>query len=90
MVFTRSATDSLKLVGETFPWSKSSEFRYLRENHNSVLGIRQYALEHGACYQSVDEAGVRNWLENGHGDELSDKHCKNKSQGEKTKVVGFW
>ena len=28
VVFTKSATDSLKLVGETFPWTKKSMFRY--------------------------------------------------------------
>lgn len=27
VVFTKSATDSLKLVGETFPWTKQSMFR---------------------------------------------------------------
>ena len=41
VVFTKSATGALKLVGETFPWGKDSAFRYLRENHNSVLGIRE-------------------------------------------------
>ena len=41
VVFTKSATGALKLVGETFPWGKDSTFRYLRENHNSVLGIRE-------------------------------------------------
>jgi molybdenum cofactor sulfurtransferase len=47
VVFTRSATGALKLVGETFPWSRASTFAYLRENHNSVLGMREYALEAG-------------------------------------------
>lgn len=36
--------------------------RYLRVNHNSVLGIRQYALEHGAQYMSVEEPWVQQWL----------------------------
>lgn len=47
VVFTRSATGALKLVGETFPWSRASTFAYLRENHNSVLGMREYAMEAG-------------------------------------------
>mmetsp|Transcript_24514 Transcript_24514/g.58276 ORF Transcript_24514/g.58276 Transcript_24514/m.58276 type:complete len:692 (-) Transcript_24514:359-2434(-) len=61
-VFTRGATASLKLVGETFPWSDKSRFVYLRENHNSVLGQRQYALAHGASFQAVDEDWVDTWL----------------------------
>lgn len=47
MIFTRSATDALKLVGETYRWGNASEFAYLRENHNSVLGIREYATARG-------------------------------------------
>lgn len=30
----------MKLVGESFPFTKQSQFFYLRINHNSVLGIR--------------------------------------------------
>mmetsp|Transcript_19003 Transcript_19003/g.53201 ORF Transcript_19003/g.53201 Transcript_19003/m.53201 type:complete len:843 (+) Transcript_19003:23-2551(+) len=62
LVFTRSATGALQLVGETFPWSGSSMFRYLRTNHNSVLGIREYAIQHGGSFQAVDESVVDEWL----------------------------
>lgn len=41
-IFTSGATGALKLVGEFFPWSKESHFMYTLENHNSVLGIREY------------------------------------------------
>lgn len=41
-IFTSGATAALKLVGETFPWSSNSSFMYSMENHNSVLGIREY------------------------------------------------
>ncbi|EFJ25003.1 hypothetical protein SELMODRAFT_173762 [Selaginella moellendorffii] len=47
-VFTSGATAALKLVGETFPWSSGGHFCYTLANHNSVLGIREYALEKGA------------------------------------------
>lgn len=40
---------ALKLVGESFPWRPASAFLYLRDNHNSVLGIRQLAAQHGAA-----------------------------------------
>eukprot|EP00198_Chlamydomonas_reinhardtii_P005516 XP_001694852.1 predicted protein [Chlamydomonas reinhardtii] len=61
VVFTKSATDGLKLVGETFPWSQGSMFRYLRENHNSVLGVREYALQGGGAFQAVNETFVDRW-----------------------------
>ncbi|KAL2495750.1 Molybdenum cofactor sulfurase [Forsythia ovata] len=53
-IFTSGATAALKLVGETFPWSGQSTFMYTMENHNSVLGIREYALNKGAAAFSAD------------------------------------
>lgn len=44
-IFTSGATAALKLVGEAFPWSHQSSFVYTTENHNSVLGIREYPSE---------------------------------------------
>lgn len=62
LVFTKSATDALKIIGETFPWREGGEFRYLRENHNSVLGMRQYAIEHGGRFNAVSEDDVETWI----------------------------
>ncbi|OWM89521.1 hypothetical protein CDL15_Pgr024269 [Punica granatum] len=53
-IFTSGATAALKLVGEAFPWSSQSRFMYTIENHNSVLGIREYALDQGATACAVD------------------------------------
>ncbi|KAK9153319.1 hypothetical protein Sjap_000799 [Stephania japonica] len=53
-IFTSGATAALKLVGETFPWTQESCFMYTMENHNSVLGIREYALSQGAVAFAVD------------------------------------
>ncbi|XP_042482522.1 molybdenum cofactor sulfurase isoform X2 [Macadamia integrifolia] len=53
-IFTSGATSALKLVGESFPWSRESSFMYTVENHNSVLGIREYALDQGAVAFAVD------------------------------------
>eukprot|EP01023_Acetabularia_acetabulum_P039417 TRINITY_DN3793_c0_g1_i7.p1 TRINITY_DN3793_c0_g1~~TRINITY_DN3793_c0_g1_i7.p1 ORF type:complete len:652 (+),score=114.99 TRINITY_DN3793_c0_g1_i7:24-1958(+) len=61
-VFTKSATGALQIVGETFPWAKGSIYRYLTENHNSVLGIREYALSAGANFQAVHEDWVEDWI----------------------------
>ncbi len=38
-----AASGALKLVGEGFPWTRDSCFAYTRDNHNSVLGIREQA-----------------------------------------------
>lgn len=44
VVFTQNATAALRLVGEAFPWvAGKSSFKYLRESHNSLLGIRTLA-----------------------------------------------
>ncbi|GBG70232.1 hypothetical protein CBR_g6363 [Chara braunii] len=64
-VFTAGATAALKLVGETFPWSLESYFLYTQENHNSVLGIRQYALDCGSTAVAVDLE--RSEMPDGHG-----------------------
>ncbi|KAM0950783.1 putative molybdenum cofactor sulfurtransferase [Dioscorea sansibarensis] len=53
-IFTSGATAALKLVGEGFPWSRESCYMYTMENHNSVLGIREYALEKGATALAID------------------------------------
>ncbi|KAI4315919.1 hypothetical protein L6164_023948 [Bauhinia variegata] len=53
-IFTSGATAALKLIGEAFPWSCKSNFMYTMENHNSVLGIREYALGQGASAIAVD------------------------------------
>eukprot|EP00922_Rhytidocystis_sp_ex-Travisia-forbesii_P065420 GHVS01097214.1.p1 GENE.GHVS01097214.1~~GHVS01097214.1.p1 ORF type:complete len:851 (+),score=77.23 GHVS01097214.1:232-2784(+) len=54
-VFTSGATGALKMVGESFPWTSSSKFFYLRVNHNSVLGIREYATNNNAEFRALSE-----------------------------------
>lgn len=41
-IFTSGATAALKMIGEAFPWTSQSCFMYTMENHNSVVGIREY------------------------------------------------
>ena len=70
----RSATDALRMVGETFPWSgagssssrtsSSSQFVYTSSNHNSVLGIGSYALAAGAELQLIPNgAAMESWIQ---------------------------
>jgi selenocysteine lyase/cysteine desulfurase len=43
IVFTPNASHAMKLVGESFPFTRSSRFLYTSDSHNSVVGLRQYA-----------------------------------------------
>ncbi|KAJ9104243.1 hypothetical protein QFC19_004060 [Naganishia cerealis] len=59
LVFTSSATASLKLVGESFDWRGSDgkgrqngEYRYLNEAHTSLVGLRDIAVNKGATSKS--------------------------------------
>ncbi|KAH7650008.1 cysteine desulfurase selenocysteine lyase-like PLP dependent transferase superfamily [Cryptosporidium bovis] len=58
IVFTGGATGGLKLIGEDFPWTKGSKYYYLRINHNSVLGIREYTTLFGAEFKALSYSDV--------------------------------
>lgn len=47
-VFTPNATGALKLVAEAFPFEPGSRLLLTADNHNSVNGIREFALARGA------------------------------------------
>lgn len=38
-------------VAESLPWSLTAQLVYLRQNHNSVIGMREEALPAGATVQ---------------------------------------
>ncbi len=46
-IFTQNASNALKIVGESYPFSQDSHFMLLADNHNSVNGIRQFCLHKG-------------------------------------------
>jgi molybdenum cofactor sulfurtransferase len=54
VIFTASATASLRLLAESFPWTSDSVYLYTRDNHNSILGIRRWATHYGATFKVVD------------------------------------
>jgi molybdenum cofactor sulfurtransferase len=63
VVFTANASAALKLVGECFPWDAGrSQFAYTVQNHNSVLGIREYAHQRGAAFAALDYAALQQEL----------------------------
>lgn len=48
VVFTANATAALKLVGEAYPFKSNNAYILGADSHNSVHGIREYALRRGA------------------------------------------
>ena len=48
-VFTLNASAALKLVGESYPFAPGGRFLLTFDNHNSVNGIREFALANGAA-----------------------------------------
>ncbi|KAL0035704.1 hypothetical protein WJX79_009780 [Trebouxia sp. C0005] len=50
---------ALKLVAEAFPWQEGSQFVYTQDNHNSVLGIRELALDQGATATCVEMSSAQ-------------------------------
>src|SRR4030095_2620079 len=54
-VFTQNASAALKLVGESYPFAPDGRLLLTADNHNSVNGVRQFALARGAA---VEYAGL--------------------------------
>lgn len=48
VVFTQNATAALKLVGESYPFAPGGRLLLSADNHNSVNGIREFAVARGA------------------------------------------
>ncbi|KAG5351493.1 hypothetical protein C0989_006228, partial [Termitomyces sp. Mn162] len=53
LVWTSGTSASLKLVAESFPWSPRAKYRYLKESHTSLVGVRGCALAGGAEVESL-------------------------------------
>ena len=52
-VFTMNASNALKLVGESYPFTPGSQYVLTYDNHNSVNGIREFARGKGASFTYV-------------------------------------
>ncbi|KAJ3449530.1 molybdenum cofactor sulfurase [Anaeramoeba flamelloides] len=74
VIFTSGTTQALKLVGEVFPFSRNSKFAYLNQNHNSVIGIREYVLLKEASFHSLKEEHIQQFIkdEKENGNEIED------------------
>lgn len=54
VIFTANASSALKLVGEAFPFAEGSSYVLSADSHNSVHGIRQFALQRGAQVHYIE------------------------------------
>lgn len=77
VIFTSNASGALKLVGEAYPFGEQCTYLLTFDNHNSVNGIREYALAKGARVKylpvlpprlRVDEDRLEEDLANARGD----------------------
>jgi selenocysteine lyase/cysteine desulfurase len=50
-VFTSNATGALKHVGESYPFGSDGQLLLTTDNHNSVNGIREFAVARGASVE---------------------------------------
>lgn len=53
VIFTSNASGALKLVGEAYPFGEGCCYLLTFDNHNSVNGIREYAVAKGASVTYV-------------------------------------
>ena len=60
-IFTPNATGALRLVGDAYPFGPGDRYLATADNHNSVVGIREFACAKGARtdYVPLDAPGLR-------------------------------
>ena len=58
VVFTPNASGARKLVGEAFPFAKGGAYVLSADSHNSVHGIRKFAVARGAEVHYIDATDV--------------------------------
>ena len=61
VIFTANATAALKLVGESFPFTKNGTYVLGADSHNSVHGIREFshrAGSHVVYIESTSHGGL--------------------------------
>lgn len=82
-MLVRSATAAIQKLGEAFPFTRNSQFVYTVSNHNSVLGVREYALKGKSSIAALLEDEVEKWIQGGPGSEIPrelfqpSEHCYN-------------
>ncbi|CAL9687387.1 unnamed protein product [Knipowitschia caucasica] len=60
VIFTSGCTAALKLVAESFPWTRGSVFSHLTDSHTSVVGIRGLTAGLGVTTLPVSPENLQN------------------------------
>ena len=61
VVFTANATAALKLVGESFPFTRTGTYVLGADSHNSLHGIREFSYKAGShvvYIESTSQGGL--------------------------------
>eukprot|EP00961_Rhodomonas_salina_P204461 2758803-Rhodomonas_salina.1 len=70
VVWTANSSAAIKVVAQSYPFSKKGAFVYAPDCHNSVLGISEFAKSKGAAVQGFKFG--KNWTSSYDYDELED------------------
>ncbi|CAF1524357.1 unnamed protein product, partial [Didymodactylos carnosus] len=54
VIFTLNASHAAQLLAHIFPFTRESEYCYMNDSHNSVIGIRERVKEVGGRFTVVD------------------------------------
>ena len=54
VIFTQNATGACRLVGEAYRFSRLSRLVLTADNHNSVIGLREFARARGAATRYIE------------------------------------
>lgn len=54
IIFTSNASAAMKILGEAYPWDAHTAFILARDNHNSVMGTREFAKRNHATIRYWD------------------------------------
>ncbi|KOS16915.1 Molybdenum cofactor sulfurase [Escovopsis weberi] len=57
VIFTPNATGAARLVGEAYPFTKEKRYIYTADNHNSIVGFREFARRSGSRFKLVPLSG---------------------------------
>ncbi|NKY59038.1 aminotransferase class V-fold PLP-dependent enzyme [Nocardia flavorosea] len=60
-IFTANASAACRLVGEAYPFTRGARYVVAADNHNSVIGIREFARARGGrvVYAPIDTPDLR-------------------------------
>jgi molybdenum cofactor sulfurtransferase len=85
IIFTLNTTHACQLLSSLFPFSSQSEYAYMIDSHNSLIGIRQQVKSKGGVFSIVDyPLHIYNQQTNSHTDWSFRCACRSSSSSSDT------